>query len=166
MEPLRRAFVGPAQLRKGNDMTIRKSGNAHWEGDLKTGTGHLSTQSGALTEQPYGFNTRFEGKAGTNPEELVGAAHASCFAMALSMILGEEGITPEAIDAKATVTLAEKDGDFAVTASHLDVTIKAEGAQEATVLNCAEAAKENCPISKLLDAEITMDAKARVRGHS
>lgn len=141
-------------------MTIRKSGEAHWEGDLKTGKGQVSTDSGALSNQPYGFNTRFEDKAGTNPEELVGAAHASCFAMALSMILGEEDITAEAIDAKATVSLEEKDGGFAVTASHLDVTIKAEGAKEATVLNCAEAAKENCPISKLLDAEITLDAKA------
>lgn len=140
-------------------MTIRKSGEAHWEGDLKTGTGRLSTQSGTLRDQPYGFNTRFEDKAGTNPEELIGAAHASCFSMALSMILGEEGITADAIDAKVTVSLEEKDGDFAVTASHLDVTIKAEGAKEVTVLNCAEAAKENCPISKLLGAKITMDAK-------
>ena len=139
-------------------MTIRKSGSAHWEGDLKHGKGTISTETGALSEQPYGFNTRFEDKPGTNPEELIGAAHASCFSMALSMILGEKGITPDAIDTKATVSLEEKDGGFAVTKSHLDVTIKAEGS-EADIMEAAKTAKENCPISKLLDTEITMDAK-------
>ena len=139
-------------------MTIRKSGSAHWEGDLKHGKGTISTETGALSEQPYGFNTRFEDKPGTNPEELIGAAHASCFSMALSMILGEKGITPDAIDTRATVSLEEKDGGFAVTKSHLDVTIKAEGS-EADIMEAAKTAKENCPISKLLDTEITMDAK-------
>ena len=136
---------------------IKKSGSATWKGTLEEGTGHVSTRSGALSDQPYGFNTRFEGKAGTNPEELIAAAHASCFAMACSMVLGQGGMTADSIEAKATVSLEEVDDGFAVTASHLDVTVKVPGADEAAVREAAEGAKAGCPISKLLDAEITMD---------
>ncbi len=137
----------------------KNHGSAHWAGGLKDGKGTVSMQSGALKDQPYGFNTRFEDAAGTNPEEMVAAAHASCFSMALSMVLGEAGMTAEAIDTKATVTLDQVDGGFAVTKSHLDVTISVPGAEEAEVMKAAEGAKANCPISKLLTCEITMDAK-------
>ncbi|MGR3572144.1 OsmC family protein [Brevirhabdus sp.] len=137
---------------------IKKSGSAKWTGGLKDGKGHVSTESGVLNDQPYGFNTRFEGKNGTNPEELIGAAHASCFSMALSLILGESDLVPDSIETKATVSLEEKDGGFAVTGSHLVVTAKIPGADQAAFEKAAKAAKENCPISKLLNAEITMDA--------
>ena len=136
-----------------------KRGSAHWEGGLKDGRGTVSTESGALDGRPYGFAIRFEGERGTNPEELVAAAHASCFSMALSMVLGEAGMTAEAIDTKATVTLDKQGDGFAVTRSHLDVTVLVPGADEAAVLEACETAKANCPISKLLTAEITMDAR-------
>ncbi len=137
---------------------IRKHGSARWQGELKTGTGHVSTESGVLNDQPYGFNTRFEGKSGTNPEELIGAAHAGCFSMALSMILGEHNLTADSIDTRATVNLEEKDGGFTITKVHLDVTAKIPGASEEQFREAANTAKENCPVSKLLNAEITMDA--------
>ena len=135
----------------------KKRGSAHWEGGLKDGTGTVSTQSGALDAQPYGFNTRFEDKPGTNPEELVAAAHASCFSMALSMVLGEGDMTASAIDTDCAVTLEEKDGGFAVTASHLTVSVSVPGAEDSAVREACETAKANCPISKLLTAEITME---------
>ncbi|STU88167.1 osmotically inducible protein C [Klebsiella pneumoniae] len=96
-------------------MAIHKKGLAHWEGDLKHGKGTVSTESGALSQQPYGFNTRFEGVKGTNPEELIGAAHAACFSMALSLMLSEEGYTATSIDTTAVVTLNKTDGGFAIT---------------------------------------------------
>ncbi len=140
-------------------MTFRKSGSAVWKGSLNAGNGRVSSESGALSDQPYGFATRFEDVSGTNPEELIAAAHASCFAMAFSMVLGQEGLMAKQIDAKATVTL-EKQGDgFAVTASHLDVTATIPDADEDGFNAAATAAKENCPISKLLNAKVTMDAK-------
>lgn len=135
-----------------------KHASAHWEGGLKDGKGTISMESGALDAQPYGSNTRFEGKAGTNPEELVAAAHASCFSMALSMVLGESDMTASTINTKATVTLSEVDGGFAVTKSHLDVSVTVPGASRDAVMEACEGAKENCPISKLLTCEITMDA--------
>ncbi|CTQ31620.1 OsmC family protein [Jannaschia rubra] len=137
----------------------KKHGSAHWEGGLKDGKGRVSMESGALNDQPYGFNTRFEGKPGTNPEEMIAAAHASCFSMALSMVLGDSDLTPSSIDTKATVTLDEVDGGFAVTKSHLDVTVSVPDASDEDVLAACETAKANCPISKLLATEITMDAK-------
>ena len=140
-------------------MAIKKRGNAHWSGSLKEGKGTVGTGSGALKDNPYGFNTRFEDKPGTNPEELIAAAHASCFSMALSMVLGEHDLTADAIDTTATVTLEEKDGGFAVTKSHLDVTARIPGASQEAFMEAANGAKANCPISKLLNAEITMDAK-------
>ncbi|CUH16951.1 Peroxiredoxin OsmC [Jannaschia seosinensis] len=139
----------------------KKHGSAHWEGGLKDGRGTVSLESGALDAQPYGFNMRFEDAKGTNPEELVAAAHASCFSMALSMVLGEDGMKAESIDTNATVTLDQVEGGFAVTKSHLTVTVSAPGAEEAKVREACEGAKKNCPISKLLTAEITMDVTIR-----
>jgi osmotically inducible protein OsmC len=140
-------------------MTIKKSGSAHWEGNLKKGKGTVSTETGVLDAQPYGFNTRFENGKGTNPEELIGAAHASCYSMALSMILEGSGLIADSIDTKATVHLDEKDGGFAVTKVHLDVSAKIPDATQEQFDTATNTAKENCPISKLLTAEITMDAK-------
>ncbi len=135
-----------------------RSGSAVWEGGIKDGKGQISTQSGVLSGQPYGFNTRFEDEPGTNPEELVGAAHAACFSMALSKELGEAGVTDPKIETKATVTLEQQGGGFAVTKSHLDLKLTAKGAERYAVEAAAQTAKANCPISKLLDAEVTMDA--------
>ncbi|MEI4486529.1 OsmC family protein [Frigidibacter sp. MR17.14] len=136
---------------------IVKSGSAVWSGSLKEGKGSVSTESGALKDQPYGFAIRFEGKTGTNPEELIGAAHASCFSMALSNILGQEGIVPEKIATTSKVTLDMTDGPK-VTKVHLVTEISAP-ADADKILECAEKAKAGCPISQLLNAEITMDAK-------
>lgn len=141
---------------------IRKHGSARWQGDLKTGKGVVSTESGALTDQPYGFNTRFEDGAGTNPEELIGAAHASCFSMAVSAELGRSGVTAESIETKSVISL-EKDGDgFTVTKAELTSTITAPGADKAAVEAAANGAKSGCPISKLLNAAITLDLTVEV----
>ncbi len=138
---------------------IKKSGSAKWTGNLKEGKGHVSTQTGVLNDQPYGFNTRFEDKPGTNPEELIGAAHASCFSMALSMILESHDLVADSIETKATVFLEEKDGGFHVPKIHLDVSCVIPKATEKQFEEATKAAKENCPISKLMTAEITMEAK-------
>ncbi|OSQ52069.1 OsmC family protein [Marivita geojedonensis] len=139
---------------------ITKTATAHWTGGLKDGKGQISTQSGALKDQPYGFNTRYEDKPGTNPEELIGAAHAGCFSMALSMILGTYDAEADDIDTKATVGLEDADGGFAITKIHLDLTAKVPGISENDFLEAANTAKENCPVSKVLvAAEITLDAK-------
>lgn len=138
---------------------MKRSASAHWEGDLKKGKGTISAESGALSDHPYGFNTRFEQGNGTNPEELIGAAHAGCYSMALSMILGESGLTPESIDTKASVTLEKVDDGFAITAIHLQVSARVPGADEAAFSQAANAAKEGCPVSKVLNAKIIMDAK-------
>lgn len=137
---------------------IEKTGSARWTGDLREGQGQVSTQSGVLTNERYGFATRFEGGPGTNPEELVAASHASCFSMALSMVLGQSDLTPESIETEARVSLEQKGEGFSVTRSHLTVRAKVPGASEEQFLEAAEGAKANCPISKLLTAEITMDA--------
>ena len=138
---------------------MKQKASAVWTGSLKEGSGTLSTGSGALSAKPYSFRTRFEGEPGTNPEELIGAAHAGCFSMAFSMILGMAGFTPDKIETEATVTL-EKVGDgFAVTESHLDVKASIPGVDDATFQDLAGKAKAGCPISKLLNAKITMDAK-------
>ncbi len=138
---------------------MNQKASAVWSGDLLQGAGTVSTGSGALVEKPYSFKTRFEGEQGTNPEELIAAAHAGCFSMAFSMILGMAGLTPDKIETTATVTL-EKVGDgFEVTKSHLDVVATIPGATEESFAQAAAAAKAGCPISKLLKAEITMDAK-------
>lgn len=137
---------------------MKKHASAHWQGNLKQGKGTISTESGALSESPYGFNTRFEDQPGTNPEELIGAAHAGCFSMAFSMLLGEEGFTPDSIDTKATVTLDKVDDGFAVTAVHLVMQAKIPKIDQAAFAAIANKAKAGCPISKLLKADISLDA--------
>jgi osmotically inducible protein OsmC len=139
--------------------TMKHKASAQWQGSLKEGSGILSTGSGALVDKPYSFKTRFEGEPGTNPEELIGAAHAGCFSMAFSMILGMAGFTPEKIATSATISLEPKDGGFAITASHLDVTATIPGIDDATFQDLAAKAKAGCPVSKVLNAEITMDAR-------
>ena len=137
---------------------MKNSGSAVWSGGLKDGKGSISTQSGALKEYPYGFASRFEGKPGTNPEELIGAAHAGCFTMALSNILGEAGLTAERMDTKADVTLEKQEAGFAITAVHLTLRAKIPGADDAKFQELAAKAKAGCPVSKLLKANITLDA--------
>ncbi|WP_207102697.1 OsmC family protein [Paracoccus shandongensis] len=134
-----------------------RSGSAEWQGGLKDGKGTVSTQSGALDALPYGFNTRFADEPGTNPEELIGAAHAACFSMALSNMLTQAGIGGIAIQTTSKITL-ENDGDgFTVTRAHLVTRISADG-DRARIEDLAQKAKAGCPISKLLNAEVTMDA--------
>lgn len=140
-------------------MNIVKTARAHWEGNLKEGKGTISTESGALNNQPYSFNKRFGEEKGTNPEELIGAAHSGCFSMAFSAELMKAGITAKAIDTEAKVTLEKEGEGFKVSKSHLIVSVDAAGADEAKVRKAAETAKANCPISKLLKAEVTMDFK-------
>lgn len=137
---------------------MKKTASAHWQGDLKQGKGTISTESGALKENPYGFNTRFEGAPGTNPEELIGAAHAGCFSMAFSMLLGEENFTPDSIDTKATVTLEKLSDGFAITAVHLKMQARIPGIDQAKFEEIANKAKIGCPVSKLLNADIILDA--------
>ncbi len=135
-------------------------GKAVWSGGLKDGKGAISTKSGALKDYPYGFAARFEdGKNGTNPEELIGAAHAGCFTMALSNILGQEGLTAEKMETQADVTLMKQGEGFAITKVHLTLTAKIPGADEAKFQDLAAKAKAGCPVSKVLNAEITMEAK-------
>ena len=138
---------------------MQRKASATWQGGLNDGKGSLTTDSKALSATPYSFSTRFEGTPGTNPEELIAAAHAGCYSMALSNILGEAGIRPERIDTTATVTLEKLEGGFAITKVHLDVTVRAPGADRAKVDEATANAKAGCPVSKVLRAEITMDAK-------
>ena len=133
--------------------------HAVWEGGLKDGTGRMSTASGSLSETPYTFKYRFEGAPGATPEEMIGAAHAGCFSMALSGQLAGDGMTPERIETHATVTLTMGDDGPSVTRSHLDVVVKLSGGDEKAFMAAAERAKAGCPISKLLDTEITMSAR-------
>lgn len=139
-------------------MSIKKTASAHWAGDLKTGIGSISTETGVLREAPYGFKARFEGGKGTNPEELIGAAHAGCFSMALSMILGEAGLKAESIDTTAEVTLDKQDDGYAITAVHLVLKAKVPGATQQQFDELTTKAKEGCPVSKVLNAKITLDA--------
>ena len=134
-------------------------GSAVWSGGIKDGIGAISTKSGALKDYPYGFAARFEGKSGTNPEELIGAAHAGCFTMALSKILGDAGLTAEKMETQADVTLSKQGDGFAITAVHLTLKAKIPGADDAKFQELAAKAKAGCPVSKLLKADITMDAK-------
>jgi osmotically inducible protein OsmC len=137
---------------------MKKTASAHWQGGIKDGKGTISTQSGALRDNPYGFNTRFEDQPGTNPEELIGAAHAGCFSMALSKELGEAGMTAESIDTQAEVTLDKADGGFAITAVHLTLKARIPGADRAAFEKAVETAKNGCPVSKVLNASITLEA--------
>lgn len=138
--------------------------SAQWTGSLKEGGGEVSTASGALTSAGYRFPARFEGAKGLNPEELLGAAHAACFSMAVSAELGKVGITVKAVKTNATVTLAKDGEGFAVKKSHLDVVVEAPGADQQKVQAATEAAKAGCPLSKVLkgSAEVTMNAKYEV----
>jgi osmotically inducible protein OsmC len=133
-------------------------GTAKWQGGLKDGKGWISTKSGALSEQPYGFASRFEGKPGTNPEELIGAAHAGCFTMALSLILEQAGFKAVEMNTKAEITL-EKQGDgFAITKSHLTLRARIPGIDAAKFKELAGMAEKGCPVSKVLNAQISLDA--------
>ena len=131
---------------------------AVWKGGIKDGIGAISTETGVLNEAPYGFKARFENGKGTNPEELIGAAHAGCFSMALSLMLGEAGLTAERIETHAAITLDRIDGAFTITASHLTLTAKVPGATQAQFLEIANKAKAGCPVSRVLKGNITMDA--------
>ena len=139
-------------------MALTNSASAQWSGDLKTGTGHISTRSGSVASVPYDFRKRFEGAEGTNPEELIGAALAACFSMALSGDLGKAGMVASEIKTNATVTLDFIDGAATVTKIHLDVAAKIPGATDAAFQAAAAAAKAGCPISRLLKAEISLTA--------
>jgi lipoyl-dependent peroxiredoxin len=140
---------------------VQKTASAKWSGGIKDGKGYISTQTGVLKDAPYGFSSRFEGGPGTNPEELIGAAHAGCFTMALSLQLTQAGLKAESIETKSTVTL-DKDGDgFSITACHLDVKAKIPGADKDAFEKLAQAAKEGCPVSKLFagNAKITLSTE-------
>jgi osmotically inducible protein OsmC len=138
---------------------MKRKASAVWQGGLKDGKGSISTESGVLKETQYSFSTRFENGVGTNPEELIAAAHAGCFSMAFSAELGKAGITPQSIRTTATITLDKTDAGFTVTESHLDMTAKIPGIDAAKFTAIANGAKAGCPISRLLKANITLDAK-------
>lgn len=138
---------------------MKRKASAIWQGGLKDGNGKISTDSGVLENTQYSFSTRFEEGKGTNPEELIAAAHAGCFSMALSGQLGNAGLTAERINTTAAVTLEKTEAGFTVTQVHLDVSAKIPGATEEAFQTAAGNAKAGCPISRLLKAEITMDAK-------
>ena len=137
---------------------MKRKASAVWKGGLKDGRGTISTDSGVLSDTQYSFSTRFEEGTGTNPEELIAAAHAGCFSMALSGQLGNAGMTAENINTKATVTLEKTDAGFTITAVHLDVTARIPGADRQAFETAANNAKAGCPVSRLLKAEITMEA--------
>ena len=137
---------------------VRKA-SAVWKGSLKEGKGTISSDSGVLSNTPYSFSTRFENAKGTNPEELIAAAHAGCFTMALSAQLGNAGMTPESLETTASLTLDKLDAGWTVTKIHLDVMARIPGADKAAFDKAAQNAKAGCPISRLLNAEITMTAR-------
>ncbi len=138
---------------------MQRNASAHWTGGLKDGKGAITSASGVLSNTPYSFSTRFEGQPGTNPEELIAAAHAGCFTMALSGQLGAAGMTAESLDTTATVTMEKLEAGFTVTSIHLAVRAKIPGADKAKFDLAAKNAKEGCPISRLLNTKITMDAQ-------
>ncbi len=138
---------------------MKRSASAEWKGDLKRGKGAISTESTVLKETQYSFSTRFENGVGTNPEELIAAAHAGCFSMALSGQLGAAQLTADSIKTKATVTMEKTDAGFTITAVHLDVVAKIPGASAEAFATAAGNAKAGCPVSRVLNATITMDAK-------
>jgi osmotically inducible protein OsmC len=138
---------------------MKRTASAQWEGRLKDGRGRISTQSGALAAAPYGFNTRFDEAPGTNPEELIAAAHAGCFSMALAAQLGEAGLTARRIETTASVTLEKQADGFSITAVHLDLVASVPDTDEAQFVAIANRAKTGCPVSKVLNATITMTAR-------
>jgi len=138
---------------------MKRKASAVWRGGLKDGQGTISSESGVLKETPYSFSTRFENGIGTNPEELIAAAHAGCFSMAFSAELGKAGITPESIHTTANITMDKTDAGWTVTESHLDVAAKIPGVDPAKFTAASNAAKAGCPISRLLKANVTMNAR-------
>jgi lipoyl-dependent peroxiredoxin len=138
---------------------MKRTASAIWLGDLKRGKGSLTTQSGALKETPYSFTTRFENGIGTNPEELIAAAHAGCFTMALSAFLGRAGFTPEKLSTQATLSLEQLQGNWTITSIHLDTSARIPGIGREKFEEIAADAKANCPVSRVLNATITLDAK-------
>lgn len=140
-------------------MAINRTGSVTWSGGIKDGKGAISTESGALKAYPYGFSSRFEGQPGSNPEELLGAAHAACFTMALSLILGEAGLRADLLETTARVTLDKDSAGYAITAVHLTLKGKVPGADRAKFAELAGKAKAGCPVSKVLNAEISLDAE-------
>ncbi len=138
---------------------MQRKASAVWQGDLKSGKGSISTESGTLKETQYSFSTRFENGVGTNPEELIAASHAGCFSMALSAELGKAGFTPASINTTATVTMGKTDAGFTVTESHLDLVASIPGIDQAKFTAIANGAKAGCPISRLLNAKVSLDAK-------
>ena len=146
------------ELKGGFTVKIKRTGSAAWKGGIKTGRGNISTESGALKEYPYGFASRFEGQKGSNPEELIAAAHASCFTMALSLILEQAGLTADLMETSAQVTLEQVTDGYSITASHLVLKAKIPGTDKATFDNLVEKAKSGCPVSKLLKADISLEA--------
>jgi lipoyl-dependent peroxiredoxin len=138
---------------------MKRSASAVWKGGLKDGKGTVSSESGVLSAVPYNFAKRFESEKGTNPEELVGAAHAACFSMALSLFMANEGLTPESIDTTADLTFENVNGAWTVTSSHLTTRVKSPNASAEKFQKAAEGAKAGCPISRLLNTNITLDAK-------
>ena len=138
---------------------MQRKASALWKGGLKDGKGTISGPSGVLSNTPYSFTTRFENSPGTNPEELIAAAHAACFSMALSAQLGGANLTPESINTNITLTMEKLDSGWTITASHIDVVGRVPGADAATFQKYAEAAEKGCPVSKLLNAKITMNAR-------
>lgn len=138
---------------------MKRTASAHWQGDLKSGKGDVSTASGVLSKSQYSFSTRFEEGKGTNPEELLAAAHAGCFTMALSAQLGQANLTAESLDTECTITLEKQPDGFSITESHLDVKGKIPGASQEQFDKAVQAAKTGCPVSKLYKANITLSAK-------
>jgi lipoyl-dependent peroxiredoxin len=147
-----------AQIHFSEEIPMQRKASAVWKGGLKEGKGTVSASSGVLTNTPYSFTTRFENTPGTNPEELIAAAHAACFSMALSAQLGSANLTPDSVNTTATLSLDKLDSGWTITAVHLDVGAKVPGADEATFAKLAENAKSGCPVSKVLNAKITMTA--------
>jgi len=138
---------------------MQRHAKAQWKGDLKSGAGTISTDSGVLSNTQYSFKTRFEQGPGTNPEELLAAAHAGCFSMALSLMLQNEGLKADSIDTTCTVSLEQEGGGFSIKSSHLELKAKIPGASTEAFERAANNAKENCPVSKLFDTEITLKAQ-------
>jgi osmotically inducible protein OsmC len=138
---------------------MKRSAQAKWQGDLKSGSGTVSTASGTLATTPYSFRSRFEQGTGTNPEELLAAAHAGCFTMALSAQLGEAGLKATSLETSCTITLEQKDGGFVITESHLELKAKVPGATAEAFEKATKAAETGCPVSKLFNTKITLDAR-------
>jgi lipoyl-dependent peroxiredoxin len=138
---------------------MKRTESAHWSGNLQGGAGNLTTASGTLSKTPYSFHSRFEQGQGTNPEELLAAAHAGCFTMALSMVLQQAGLTAESLDTNCVISLDKGDAGFSITSSHLELRAKIPGATAEAFEAAAQTAKANCPVSKLYKTEITLDAK-------